>query len=660
MSYISVELELEGKGKVQKIKNNPAAYFPSDDAKARLMMIRDDFTTGDTIMKRPRREFNDLNFIERDSIDTMSWAVYQPNDGDALEGDQINGWRSQAVRPIVRNKVFSIAAHITARTLFPKIIAFDDESTEQSDAASVMSDLIEWSILATNATYADVSLKAVIAALVRPVSIVQTEYVQVYRNVKREKTADGYRMERILDEDYSGFIDESVPPEQVYIPDFYQPDIQKQSWVIRRRVRPFQTLKTLYNDCYPNFSNVRPGVQCIYNDANQEFYYAYDTELESDECEEVLYWNKSLDLYLIAVNGILLTDPDNANPREDKLYPFATFGYEYLRANGDSFYWKSLAFKTMPDEKIVNTLYPMIIDGTFLAIMPPMVNIGGEIIESDVIAPGVVTTFSSPDADLKPIAVQSDNLKAGMDALFQVEKNINDDAFNPIQQGDMPDNGGNMPAYNMSTLERNQRILMGPFLEMIGRYVKQMGRLRIGDIKQNITLPELTTIEGSADADLVYKSFILPQGKSRNKSKKIKFSLDMPDEEMDQATYLKHSYDLKKEEGDHMTLMKVNPILFRNLKYQCYVGTDVLQPMSEELESQWNLAIFDKAIQQPQMFDQQEIAKLLMEASPTTKKHPEKYLAKAQPPQPMQPNQQNPQNPISPVQPSPDMAMAGQ
>lgn len=663
MSYISVELELEGKGRAQKITSPPAGYSPSDDAKARLMMIRDDFTTGDTIMKRPRREFNDLSFIERDSVDQMSWAVYQPNDGDALEGDQVNGWRSQAVRPIVRNKVFSIAAHITARTLFPKIVAFDEDATEQSDAASVMSDLMEWSIFNTNAAYADVSLRAVIAALVRPVSIVQTEYTEVFRNVKREKLTGGYRMERILDEDFSGFIDESVPPEQVLIPDFYQPDIQKQSWVIRRRVRPFQTLRTLYNDTYPDFVHVNPGVQCIYNDANQEFYYSYDTELESDECEEVLYWNKNLDLYLIAVNGILLTDADNANPREDKLYPFATFGYEFLRANGDSFYWKSLAFKTMPDEKIVNTLYPMIIDGTFLAIMPPMVNIGGEIIESDVIAPGVVTTFSSPDADLKPIAVQSENLKAGMDALFKVEQNINEDAFNPVQNGDLPDNGGNMPAYNMSTIEKNQKILMGPFLDMIARYVKQMGRLRIGDIKQHLTLPELTTIEGSADADLVYKTFILPQGKARNKSKKIKFSLDMPGEEMSQQDSLKHSYDILKTQGDSMSLMKVNPVLFRDLKYQCFVGTDVIQPISEELESQWNLAIFDKAVELPQLFDQQEIAKLLLEASPTTRKHPEKYIAKpGQAPisAPQMPPQQNqPPAPLSPPAQNNGLVMAG-
>lgn len=589
-------------------------------------------TQGDVMQKRPRREFNDLAFIERLAVDQMAWSTYQPNDGDPLQGDVINSWRSNAVRPIVRNKVFSIAAHVTAHTLFPKIFAFDKDSNEQEDAAQVMSDLIEYSVMNTNSSYTDAALAAVIAALVNPVSIVQTEYVETYRDVKRENNGDGtFKMEKILDEDFSGFMDEVVPPEQVFIQDFYQRDIQKQGWVVRRRVRPYSVAQTLYRQ-FPDFDYVKPGVQVIYNDANgQQFYESYDMTQRQDEVEEVLYWNKSLDLFLIAVNGVLLTDPNNPNPREDKLYPFASFGYEFLRPAGDCFYWKSLAFKTMPDDKIVNTLYPMIIDGSYLAIMPPMVNVGGEIIESDVIVPGRVTTFSSPEADLKPLAVQSENLKAGFDALQKVETDINEDAFNPMQQGDMPEGGGNMPAYNMSKLEANAKILLGPFLDMVGRYVKQMGRLRIGDIKQHMTLPELTLIEGSANAELVYKTFVMNSGKTRKKTKKIQFSLDMPNEPITEEEHMKRSYDLLKEEGgvdSKFSLAKANPILFRDLKFMCFVGTDVIKPMSEEVEAAWNLQTYDRMVLAPQFYDPEETAKLLLSVSPTTRKHADKYIAK--------------------------------
>lgn len=648
MSLIDTQLTLDKKGKIitrDWAGNDSFAelspYQPTDLARERLALVRNDFTSGYTLLQRPRREFNDLSLLVRTATDQMSWAVYQPNDGDNLPGSDLNGWRSNAVRPIVRNKVFSIAAHVTARTLFPKILAFDKDSTEQEEAAQVMSDLIEWSTFNTNATFADVSLQAVIAALVAPVSIVWTEYNEVYRTIKTTKNEQGgWNTEQILDEDLSGFRDESIPVDQLFIQDFYQPDVQKQGWVIRRRVRPYTLLQTLYKDRYPNFQYVRPGVQVLFNDANQQFYEAYDLTMRQDECEEIIYLNKQLDLRLLVINGILQSDPDEPNPREDKLYPTATFGYEYLRPNGDCFYWKSLAFKTMPDDKIVNTLYPMIIDGTYLAIMPPMVNIGGEIITSDVIAPGAVTTFSDPNSDLKPLAVQNENLKAGMDALFKVEQNISDDAFQPLMQGDLPEGGGNITADSMARMEKNAKLMLGPFIDMVGRYVKQMGRLRIGDIKQYMTLPEVAAIEGSANQDLVYKTFVLPQGKARANGKKIKFDASLGDEDITHGDHLKMSYDVLKEEGSKPnSLAKVNPTLFRNLKYLCIVSPDVMQPMSEEIEASWALSMYDKMIEAPDIFDPQETAKLLLSAAPQTRKHPEKFLAK-QAPQAIQPNQQ--------------------
>ena len=628
---IDTKLELTKDGKVDEKKNILSPYSPSSLARERLVMIRQDFSSGYTLQQRPRREFNDLALIERTAIDQMAWAVYQPNDGDPLQ-DSSDSWRSNAVRPITRNKVFSIAAHVTARTLFPRISAFDDESKEQVDAAQVMQDLIEYSTFNTNANFSDVSLRAVISALVNPVSIVWSEYVEVYRTVKTTKNETGWETTQMLDDDLSGFRDESVPPDQFYIQDFYQPDVQKEGWIIRRRVRPYTLLKTLYPESeYPDFKYVKPGVQVLFNDANQQFYEAYDLTMRQDEGEEIIYMNKSLDLRLAVVNGILMSHPDNPNPREDKLYPVSTFGYELLRSNGDCFYYKSLAFKTMPDDKIVNTLYPMIIDGTYLAIMPPMINRGGEIIGSDVIVPGGVTTFSDPNANLDPIAVQNENLKAGLEALMKVEQNIQDDSFNTLMQGDMPEGGGNMPAYNMSKIEANAKIMLGPFMQMVGQYVKQVGRLRIGDIKQYLTLPEVSTIEGSANTDLIYRTFLMPQGKGRNKSHRIKFSLDVPDKPISHKEHLNNSMDILEEQGgigSKNRLSKVNPQLFRNLKYQVIVSPDVIAPMSEELEASWSLQMFDKMVSAPGLFDPSMAAKMLLEAGPKTRKHVEDYVSK--------------------------------
>jgi hypothetical protein len=630
-------------------------YQPTDLEKDRVTLIRQSFTDGDVVMKRPRREFNDLSMLERMAIDQMAYAVYQPNDGDSLAGDEINGWRSNAVRPIVRNKIISINAHVTARTIFPRIMAFNNQSEEEKDAAVVMGDLMEWSVTNSNSAYADVSVQATTSALVNPISWVQTQYQTVYRPVKRRKKDDGtWDMEYILDEDNSGFIDESVAPDTMYFGEFYirNGDVQLQPWLIRRKIINYKSAEGLFNQ-FPNWKYVKPGIMVIYNDANQQFYEVYDVDMSVNEVECIYYWNKSLDLYQICVNGILLTDPDNPNPREDKLYPFTTFGYELLRAQGDCMAFKSLAFKTMPDDKVINTLYPMIIDASYMALFPPTVAIGVETIGSDVLIPGVTTTMSSPDADLRPILTANQNLKAGYDALLQVEKNITESSID-VQEAAKPESvDGSPTAYQISKHEQHATILLGSFLHMVGRYVKQMGRLRIGDIKQHLTLPELMAIEGSAESELIYKTFYMGEGRGRTKGRRIQFELDLPDTAISKEKYLGLSMDTLDKQGGMKSdskLYRVNPKLFRNLIYTVIVAPDVLAPLSDEYEAQLGLEQYDRMIAQPQVFDPEQTGRILLEAYKLTKKDPDKYLLK----NPMvRPNPGQSSNPMAGSPPTP-------
>lgn len=641
MSWLDSKIKLEGDGRTQKITSALSMYDPEPLEKERLMMVRADFAEGDVVMKRPRREFNDLSMLERMAIDQMSFSVYQPNDGDSLAGDEINGWRSNAVRPIVRNRIISINAHVTARTIFPRIMAFNQQSEEQKDAATVMGDLMEWSVVNNNSAYADVSVQATTSALVNPISWIHTQYQQVYRLVKRGKNPDGtYKTEYILDEDQSGFVDEAVAPDTMYFGEFYirNGDVQLQPWVIRRKILNYKTAEGLFA-IYPNWKYVKPGIMAIYSDANQQFYEVYDPDMFQNEVEVVYYWNKSLDLYLISVNGILLTDSNNPNPREDKLYPFATFGYELLRAQGDCMAYKSLAFKTMPDDKVINTLYPMIIDASYLALFPPTVAVGVETIGSDVLIPGITTTLSSPDATITPLLTANQNLQAGYEALLKVEKNIVEASID-TQEAAKPESTNSSPtAYQISKSEQHAKILLGSFLHMVGRYVKQMGRLRIGDIKQYLTLPELVAIEGSSQTDLIYKTFHMGEGRGRTKGRKIQFDLNLPEGEITRQQYLDLSYEtLEKQGGKDASskLYRVNPNLFRNLVYTVIVAPDVIAPLSDEYEAQLGLEQYDRMIQQPDVFDPEQTGRILLETYKLTKKDPDKYLNKGQQAGPMQ------------------------
>ena len=602
-----------------EIQSESSPYSPTEDEiKVRAMILKH-FVLGTTSMYMPRVEFNDLSLVMRDQYDQMSFNTYQPNNGEAWEGSPQTAWRSRALRPVVRNKCISIAAHATARLIFPKIFAYNEESDEQEDAAHVMEDLMEWSGDVSN--YPFVALMRVITAMSSPASIGYTEYGEVTRLVKTEKGEDGKWIEkRIRDESYPCFMDSVVPVDQLYIDNFYEPDIQKQSWLILRKVYSFGEAQNKYNGVYDNFKYVRPGVQTIYDDANRTFYYVYDPNMRQEDVEEIIYWNKNLDLKIILVNGVMLTEHDNPNPRKDKLYPFDKFGYEPI--NNRFFYYKSLAFKLQHDAEIVNTLYQMVIDGTYLSIFKPMVNVGGEIIASDVIVPGAVTTLSDPNADLRAINVGSD-LKNGLETLAVVERSVNESSQEPLQSGGT--DAGTQTAYEISKMEQNANTVLGLFLQMIAKHVKEFGKLRLDDILQYLTLPEVVDITG--DAELTYKTFFIKGGKGNGKNKKIMFDANIP-EDMSDDEYLDKSYEmLGEEQNKNMEICKVNPTIARELQYVITINPDVMNPRSEDLERAYSLELFDRLIKSPAA-DQEEAVKLLLSTDKQASKDKDKYIAK--------------------------------
>jgi hypothetical protein len=609
-----------------KNKYEKSPYNPSDEEKDMRKRILKDFQLGVTNMWTPRVEFNDLAVIQRMMVDQQSWNTYQPNNGLGMSQDDIQGWRSHAMRPVVRNKCISIAAHATARLIFPKVFA-ETEGSNQQDAAQVMEDLMEWA--AEESNYKKTALYRTISALTDPASIGYTEYSEVYRSVKDEKKNGKWSYKVTRDRTFPCFNDVVVPTDELYIENFYEPDIQKQGFLIWRRVISYSLAKAKYGSIYPKFNElVRPGVQTFYSDANTSFYFVYDPIMRQYDAEELIYWNKGLDVKIIMVNGVIINEPDDANPRLDKLYPFDKFGYELI--NNRCFYYKSLAFKTMQDANIVNTLYPMIIDGTYLQIMPPMVNQGAEAITSDVIVPGSVTNLATPGAQLNAIMPKSD-LKAGLESLQKVEDSLNESSQSETEQGQK--NPTPTTAYEISRIEQNAATVLGLFIQMIAQHVRDFGKLRLGDILQYLTIADAENI--SDDKPLVYKTFLMHDKKSEGttKNRKIKFDDTLPDEPISGEKALGMSYYILQEQGGlkaDTELWKVNPTLFRELKYSVTISPDILNPRSEDLERAYSLETYDRMVQNPSA-DPEETLKLLLSTDPKTKRDPDKYLAKQQP-----------------------------
>ena len=617
-----------------------SAYQPNEGDKEVLSMVRKQFQLSDQIMKKQRKEFNDLSVIERMNVDRLSFNSYQPNNAESLEGDE--SWRSKAFRPVVRNKCISIAAHATARLVFPKVFAYNDQSDEQADSARVMEDLMEWAN--DRAGYPMTQLYWTITSLTDPASITYSEYGEVYRTTKNEKEKGKWKEEKVLDEILSGFQDTIVPVNELYIENIHEIDIQKQGRLIWRKVISFTDAESKYKDSYDNFKYVRPGIQLILDDANNSFYEVHDSEMQEHDVEEIIYWNRSKDLKLIQVNGVLLTDNDNPNPRLDKLYPFTKSGYELI--NSKFFYYKSLAFKMMGDANAINEIYPTIIDALKLDTTPPMISLGGNAISSDVVTPGAITSFDDPESDLKPIRVSSAGaISSGMKVMEMLEGSSDESSQSPTQQGQKE--GGNTTAYQISRIEQNAATILGLFMQMKSDFVKQFGKLRIGDILQYLTIGELADIEGndSTNTKLAYKTFFLhdKQSEGMTKTRKIKFDSSLSSEPMTGEQELDESFKTLKMQGEGEELYRVNPELFRNHKYMIGINPDIKNPQSEELERAMDLETYDRGIANPIMNQEENLKSFLLPTNRKSKKDPDKFIAKQQPMNPMQqPGQPSP------------------
>ena len=614
-----------------KVKSPASTFKPTDKEVEVIKLVLSDFSLANEIRNKPYTEFNNKSLLERINEDQKAWNSYQEPGSD----DPEFAWKSNAIRPITRNKVISIAAHITGSIIYPQVFAQNENDEEDKDAAQVMRDLLEWSY--DQSEYDKTFVYAVISACVNPAVIIEDCYAEHYRTIKEIISAEKWKSKNVLDEEYSGFKNPIIPIDEIFVADIYEPNIQRQPFIIRRRAINYSSAQAMYKE-NKNFEYVKPGIQSLFSENSGMFYEVQDDSLDGRLVEEVVYYNRALDLRLVFLNGIIVTDAEQPNPRQDKKYPFVKFGYEPI--NDRFFYYKSLAFKLGPDQSVINTLYQMVIDGSFLQIMPPSVVFGNEDINSSIVTPGKITRFTEPDTKFEKIDTGS-NLNAGFNTIQIVEKSLAESSMDVLQQG--MSIRGSQTAFEISKLEENARIMLGLFGKMIGFAIEEMGRMRADAILQYMTVGEVNEITGKS-GKLKFKKFTLNNRSVNGKkmTRNIEFDMDMPDE-MTKDEALDKSYGILEEEGgldSDKQIYKVNPTLFRRSKFLFRVYPEMIVPPSDRVKKAFNLEEYDRAVQNP-LANQEAIYKdLLLGSYDTTKDDVDKYVKK---PEEMQQEQQQAQ-----------------
>ncbi len=621
MSIVNIQVAKDKKGNIIAPMSE---YKPDKESINAIAMVRRDAILGHEIMHKPYREFDNMSLLQRMAEDQKAFNSYR----EPRSNNPDEAWHSNAVRPITRNKVISIAAHVTGAIMFPNIFAQNENDKEDKDSAAVMRNLMEW--VNEQAEYDKTFVYSVISALVNPATIIHTEYCESWRKIKEIMEDGSWKTKEIMDEIFSGFKDMVVPLDELYINDVYEADIQKQGFLIRRRAVDYTVAESKYNKT-ANWKYVKPGMQVVYLEDQETFYEQFDENLRGRLVEELIYYNRREDLQIVLLNGVLITKPDEPNPRKDKMYPFAKSGYEPID-EGRFFYYKSLVNKMGPDQDVIDVLYRMIIDGTFLQLMPPTAIFGDEAVNSSVIAPGTVTTFRSEKSKLQKIDVGSD-LTAGYNTLEKVEASVKESSTDLLQSGQAEP--GIQTATEITRLEQNARTMLGLFGKMIGFMVRDLGKLKISDILQYLTIGDVQEIEGDVGR-LRFRSFLLPEKTAfgRTVTSKVEFTQEVPEEPIPEEEAKQNEFKLLEEEGGmdaKLQIYKVNPKLFRRMKFLVKVAPDMAVPESDNIKRALNLEVYDRAISHPLANQEALYRDLLLGSYSSTKDDPDKYITEKNP-----------------------------
>lgn len=622
--------------KIDKTEHKVSSVKLTKAEKTVTARVGKDLDIADDIKKKSYKEFNNRTVSQEIDAGQKSFNTYVP----PKSSDPDEEWKAQTVRPIVRNKLISIVAHITAEVVYPVFFAQNKNDEEDRAAAEVIRLLVENEINNTNYDYEMKFLHSAMQMVSEPIAILYCQLTETYRNIKDKYENGEYTMKKVIDEVMSGLILELVDTNDFFWANMYEYNIQKQRFVAWRRRIEFDEAKTKYGD-HKNFKYVTPGVIKMFDRDDTLFYDVIDDDLASRNLvEEFTYYNRYNDEKLCFINGILVTEPDTANPRMDKKYPFAAAGYEPLR-NGKFFLYKSAANKLGPDEALINAMYNLVFDGAVMAMLPPVAVYGDEEVDTNIMTPAGVTNFNK-DTKIDQIKTGAD-LNAGLKVSQEIERSMSETTQDSQRSG--VQSGGEKTAHESEILERNAQKALGIFVKQVYNFVIQIGNLVASDIQQYRTMTEVMDVM-TPDQVLKYKKFIIPNTKTEGSIKDVEIKFDNniypgveagaePTTEDAEAK----SFELLKQEGGPDSKKKiylVDPVMFKNLRMKAYCRPDAFEFKSKRLEKVLNLEAYDRMIQNP-VLDQNEVTREFL-VETYRPGEGDKFLSKGTPQMPVESN----------------------
>lgn len=458
-------------------KETNLQFKPTDAESEVLDQIQGHWDNANDIRTRPWHHLGDISLEEFWQLSRDLYNGYvEPL--SSVEDE----WKSRAFKKKTRRKVLATVASFVASNIGVDFSAVDQGDNLDRQASKLADDIYEWSLEREDFDMKE--LRALTGMTIEGSACLFEELAWDERKQKEIIDIDFETGEVKWEEKdvttFKGPRCEQVKLEEIYIGDAFEPEIQNQPYVIRRKLTTFEDAEK-YLAKYDNWKYVKEGHIGFYQASgeNEEQTENESQDSDNNDVEILYYWNKSDDMYAIVANGVLLTKPDYPIPYPHKEYPFS---WSILETFGDTgFFWgNSLPFVNKDDQEITNSLWRMFVDSVKLSNKPPLFTDSAELAGTDLVVPGTIG-LKETDETVETIPEIAKGVNQGeFNVLTLAEKQIDENTVDPLLTGQSPT--GDPTATEVNAIVGSAQQVKGVNEKYIGHLLIQHAHLRLKNL----------------------------------------------------------------------------------------------------------------------------------------------------------------------------------
>ena len=482
-------------------------FIPTFEEQKDIARVSKDYLVGRNVIQKSYNQFNGRTLY--DCLDDWQkrWNGYLPI-SPTLTQD-----RSNMFLNFTRNLVISFVSKVGLKLPDIKIIAVNKKTGMNSlDMAKALQDLNDYSNLEENAqskflgTCLECAINGTVVKYEGYLKYEQETEVPIEVNPETGETKTKKEKRVMFDNCYQ----ENVFIQDFYIANPYQPEIQKQPFIIWKKIMTYDEAEMELGG-YKNWKYVRKGEYAINNEVTTFYRNELMTELNANQVEVLRYYNRRKNKHIILVNGIPLYS--GVIPFKDGNYPFVRGWHEPF---GVDFFWgSSLVQKIMGDQDLLNTLWNMMVDKTYGSLQPFGLSSDlDDLVDDTVLEPNKIRKVG----DINNWKFSTlPGVQAGEESMLQSA--INFVKENSGAEGGMSASspkGGKVTMRQAMLKQQEAESKMGFTTNYLEDFERDRTELRINHILQFYSIPKVETITGKKGQEIeqfFYRDITIPNTK---------------------------------------------------------------------------------------------------------------------------------------------------